>query len=227
MTRASEPSTPVAGGEVRAAQSDDEAASGTRRHSDPRRTTNDQRPLFQLARLRATLEELIRSTPFVDCGVMSSGASPRRPCSMNGSALHARRRFFAEGGAAAGRLDVVPKDVFTDPKVKIAAAACLTEGQLWDISDPLFPCTVDETCRTHLDNALVEVWHSSALTWDSNIVLFGDEHGGGVVPGCGSTNDTSGNIRFYKNNGAGAPRRSSGAMRCRARSRRRSARRPR
>jgi hypothetical protein len=96
---------------------------------------------------------------------------------------------------------------FTDPKVNIAAAACLTEGQLWDISDPLFPCTLptEETCHTHIDNVLVEVWHSSAFTWDSNIVLFGDEHGGGVAPGCGGTADTSGNIWFYKNNGAGSP----------------------
>jgi hypothetical protein len=94
---------------------------------------------------------------------------------------------------------------FTDPKVELAAAACLTEGQLWDISDPLFPCTVDETCHTHIDNTLVEIWHSSALTWDANIVLFGDEHGGGSGPGCGGTNDPTGNIWFYKNNGAGAP----------------------
>jgi hypothetical protein len=94
---------------------------------------------------------------------------------------------------------------FTDPKVNIAAAACLTEGQLWDITDPLFPCTVVETCHTHIDNALVEIWHSSAFTWDSNLILFGDEHGGGVVPGCGGTTDPTGNIWFYKNNGAGAP----------------------
>jgi hypothetical protein len=94
---------------------------------------------------------------------------------------------------------------FTDPKVEVAAAACLTEGQLWDISDPLFPCTIDETCHTHIDNTLVEIWHSSAFTWDSRIVLFGDEHGGGSAPGCGGTADTSGNIWFYRNNGAGAP----------------------
>jgi hypothetical protein len=94
---------------------------------------------------------------------------------------------------------------FTDPKVQVAAAACLTEGQLWDISDPLFPCTVDESCHTHLDNSLVEVWHSSAFTWDSRIVLFGDEHGGGSAPGCGGSTDPTGNIWFYKNNGAGTP----------------------
>jgi hypothetical protein len=94
---------------------------------------------------------------------------------------------------------------FTDPKIEMAAAACLTQGQLWDISDPLFPCTVVETCHTHIDNELVEIWHSSAFTWDSEIVLFGDEHGGGSAPGCGGSTDTSGNVWFYKNQGAGAP----------------------
>jgi hypothetical protein len=94
---------------------------------------------------------------------------------------------------------------FTDPKVEVAAAACLTEGQIWDISDPLFPCTVDESCHTHIDNSLVEIWHSSAFTWDSRIILFGDEHGGGSAPGCLGTADPTGNIWFYKNNGAGAP----------------------
>jgi hypothetical protein len=96
---------------------------------------------------------------------------------------------------------------FTDPKVQMAAAACLTQGQLWDISDPLFPCTLptQETCHTHIDNALVEIWHSSAFTWDSEIVLFGDEHGGGSAPGCGGEGDTEGNVWFYKNEGAGAP----------------------
>jgi len=96
---------------------------------------------------------------------------------------------------------------FTDPKVEMAAAACLTEGQLWDISDPLYPCTLptQEYCHTHIDNSLVEIWHSSAFTWDSRIALFGDEHGGGQAPGCGGPNDPTGNIWFYKNNGAGAP----------------------
>jgi len=96
---------------------------------------------------------------------------------------------------------------FTDPKVEVAAAACLTEGQLWDISNPLYPCTLptQEACHTHIDNPLVEIWHSSAFTWDSEIVLFGDEHGGGSAPGCAGSSDTSGNIWFYKNEGGGAP----------------------
>jgi hypothetical protein len=93
---------------------------------------------------------------------------------------------------------------FTDPKVEAAAAACLTEGQLWDISDPLFPCTIAETCHTHIDNAVVEIWHSSAFTWDAEVVLFGDEHGGGSGPGCTGA-DTEGNIWFYKNVPPGTP----------------------
>jgi hypothetical protein len=109
------------------------------------------------------------------------------------------------GEALPGTIGCHDITAFTDPKVEVAAAACLTEGQLWDISNPLFPCTEVETCHTHIDNALVEIWHSSAFTWDSRIVLFGDEHGGGSAPGCGGTADTSGNIWFYKNNGVGAP----------------------
>jgi LVIVD repeat len=87
---------------------------------------------------------------------------------------------------------------FTDPKVNVAAAACLTEGQLWDISDPANPCTIDETCHTHVDNEAVEIWHSSTFTWDARVVLFGDEHGGGLAHGCDSEAEVMGNIWFYK-----------------------------
>ncbi|MDQ3162447.1 MAG: hypothetical protein M3Q92_06390, partial [Actinomycetota bacterium] len=83
----------------------------------------------------------------------------------------------------------------------------LTEGQLWDITDPANPCTLptQETCHTHIDNPFVEIWHSSALTWDGEVVLFGDEHGGGSAPGCFGSQDPSGNIWFYKNQGPGWP----------------------
>ena len=98
---------------------------------------------------------------------------------------------------------------FLDPKTgkTLAAAACLTEGQLWDITDPANPCTLptQETCHTHIDNPFVEIWHSSAMTWDGEIALFGDEHGGGSGPGCGGSGDPSGNIWFYRNQGPGAP----------------------
>jgi hypothetical protein len=100
--------------------------------------------------------------------------------------------------------------VFTDPKVMQAAAACLTEAQLWDISNPLYPCTQEAAtpaapknqgpdCHTHIDNPLVELFHSSAYTWDARVVTFEDEHGGALTPGCTGPQDTTGNIWFYKN----------------------------
>jgi hypothetical protein len=94
---------------------------------------------------------------------------------------------------------------FTDPKVQVAAAACLTEGQLWDISDLENPCTQDPSCHTHIDNESVEIWHSSTLTWDGKIVLFGDEHGGALLHGCNGSLDTTGNIWFYRNVEPGTP----------------------
>jgi hypothetical protein len=97
-------------------------------------------------------------------------------------------------------------DAFTDPKVQTAAAACLAaDGQLWDISDPANPCTDDEACHTHMDNPLVEFWHSAAFTWDAEIVMFWDEHGGGMAHGCNGSTDTTGNIWFYKNVPPGSP----------------------
>jgi hypothetical protein len=97
-------------------------------------------------------------------------------------------------------------NAFTDPKVQTAASACLAaDGQLWDISDPANPCTDDESCHTHVDNPLVEFWHSAAFTWDAEVVMFWDEHGGGMAHGCNGPKDTTGNIWFYKNVRPGTP----------------------
>jgi hypothetical protein len=62
---------------------------------------------------------------------------------------------------------------------KLAAAACLSVGQLWDISRPLAPRAI----RT-LTTPQVKAWHSSAFTWDGRRVAFGDEAGGGVLGRC-------------------------------------------
>lgn len=91
------------------------------------------------------------------------------------------------------------------PKFEVAAAACLSEGQLWDISDPANPRTNDSLGHTHIDNESVEVWHSSAFTWDGAVTLFGDEHGGGAAPGCTGPEDTTGNIWFYRTVPPGTP----------------------
>jgi len=56
---------------------------------------------------------------------------------------------------------------------KIAAAACLSQGQLWDISDPLHPVVTAD-----IDTPDVDIWHSAAFTPDGRYVTFGDEYFG-------------------------------------------------
>ena len=70
-------------------------------------------------------------------------------------------------------------DISVLTPLKIAAAACLSVGQLWDIEDPTNPVPL----RT-FDIPEVAAWHSAAFTWDGERVAFGDEAGGGNLPRC-------------------------------------------
>ncbi|MDQ4051644.1 MAG: hypothetical protein M3237_02955 [Actinomycetota bacterium] len=54
-----------------------------------------------------------------------------------------------------------------------AAAACLSQGQLWDISDPLAP-----RVTANIDTPDVDIWHSAAFSPDGKLVTFGDEYFG-------------------------------------------------
>lgn len=54
-----------------------------------------------------------------------------------------------------------------------AAAACLSQGQLWDISDPLAP-----RVTANIDTPDVDIWHSAAYSPDGKLVTFGDEYFG-------------------------------------------------
>jgi hypothetical protein len=90
--------------------------------------------------------------------------------------------------------------------LKIAAAACLGEGQVWDISDPANPKTTGSG-HTHVPvigpTGLVnttEIWHSAQFTWDGKYVVFDDEHGGGMGSGCAGGTDTVGNGWIYRVN---------------------------
>jgi hypothetical protein len=84
-------------------------------------------------------------------------------------------------------------DISVFMEIKLAAGACMAEGQIWDISDLENPVTVG---RIHNPN--VEFWHSAAFTWDGSTVLFGDEAGGGVSPRCRTTDpSTLGAIWIY------------------------------
>jgi hypothetical protein len=84
-------------------------------------------------------------------------------------------------------------DIQVFMELQVAAAACLSEGQLWDISDLENPVTTDRV----FDDT-VDIWHSAAFTWDGSIVVFGDEFAGGAGPGCMDPNDDIGRVWFYK-----------------------------
>jgi hypothetical protein len=78
-------------------------------------------------------------------------------------------------------------------ELKLAAAACLSEGQIWDISDPVHPVTLHR-----LHNPNIQIWHSGAFTWDGKLAIFGDEAGGGGQAWCKSGDpDTTGAAWFY------------------------------
>ena len=64
---------------------------------------------------------------------------------------------------------------------KLVGAACISESQMWDISDPLRPRIL-----SHIVNPAINIQHSTTFTWDGKMLIIGDELGGAAVsPGCG------------------------------------------
>jgi hypothetical protein len=84
--------------------------------------------------------------------------------------------------------------VFKD--LGLAAGACMSEAQLWDISDPLNPELLWRFDHPAVDPDKVDLWHSAAFSWDGSIVAFGDESGGGGQPRCTDPDDLQGRIWF-------------------------------
>jgi hypothetical protein len=90
-----------------------------------------------------------------------------------------------------------------NPKFHVAGAACLEEGQLWDITDPENPSTLG--AHSHIRNPFITLpsrglWHTASFSNDGEIVLFTDEwEGAGLRGGCQGPQDTRGNVWFYKN----------------------------
>jgi hypothetical protein len=91
--------------------------------------------------------------------------------------------------------------------LKIAVAACLGEGQVWDISNPLLPKTTAPNGHTHVRNEFpegpaspnaTEIWHSAQFTWDGRYVVYDDEHGGAEAPGCAGSGERIGNGWIYR-----------------------------
>ncbi|MDA0564945.1 hypothetical protein LG943_11515 [Streptomonospora sp. S1-112] len=70
-------------------------------------------------------------------------------------------------------------DITVYPKRDIAAGACMGDGVIMDISNPVKP-RVTETVR----DENFAFWHSATFTNEANAVLFTDELGGGGAPTC-------------------------------------------
>jgi hypothetical protein len=84
--------------------------------------------------------------------------------------------------------------VFTE--LGLAAAACMSEAQLWDISDPLNPQFLWRYDNAAVQPAKIDLFHSASFSWDGKVVAFGDESGGGGAARCTDPGDEQGRIWF-------------------------------
>jgi hypothetical protein len=97
-----------------------------------------------------------------------------------------------------GTADVSPNmgchDVTVFLARKLAGAGCITESQMWDISDPAKPKVI-----AHIPNPRNNIHHSASFSWDGKILILGDELGGAeAAPGCASDeNGDLGGLWFY------------------------------
>lgn len=87
-------------------------------------------------------------------------------------------------------------DISVFVELKLAAAACMSEAQLWDISDPAHPIFRQRFDDPVINNRNTDLWHSAAFSWDGKIVAFGDESGGGSAARCANPDDLRGRIWF-------------------------------
>lgn len=85
----------------------------------------------------------------------------------------------------------------------LAGAACLTESQLWDISDPAHPVVA-----SHIVNPAINIHHSTTFDWEAQTLVIGDELGGAAAsPGCLTGGHAPiGALWFYDVSDPGAPR---------------------
>lgn len=80
------------------------------------------------------------------------------------------------------------------PEKNIVIAACITEAQVWDISNPAKPKIL-----ARITNPDVQIWHSAAFTWDGKYAIISDEYGGAAGGGgcAGDKDSTVGAMWFY------------------------------
>lgn len=96
-----------------------------------------------------------------------------------------------------GTLDVSPEigchDVTIFPDGKHAAAACIGETQIWDVSDPAKPSIL-----TRIYNPSIEIHHGTGVTWDGKVLAIADEFAGSVTGECvGDQQSPIGALWFY------------------------------
>jgi len=84
-------------------------------------------------------------------------------------------------------------DVGVFMPLHLAAVACLSEAQLWDIADPLHPQVL---AHIQEPDPGFEIWHSATWTWDGKYVIFGDESESGSCHG--DQTEMDGRVWFYK-----------------------------
>lgn len=95
--------------------------------------------------------------------------------------------------------DVTPSigchDLTVFPKKDLAAAACISENQIWDISNPRAP----ETLAHEPMPEGMQIAHSASFTWDGKYVILSDEYGGAAGGGgcAGDENSNIGAMFFY------------------------------
>lgn len=87
-------------------------------------------------------------------------------------------------------------DISVFVELDLAAAACMSEGQLWDISDPLNPVFLWRYDNPAIKPENIDLFHSASFSWDGSIVAFGDESGGGGAARCVNPDDDQGRIWF-------------------------------
>ena len=88
---------------------------------------------------------------------------------------------------------------------RMGAAACLTESQLWDLSNPAEPKVISRIPNPNGMN----LSHSTAFTLDGRRLVIGDELGGAAAsPGCVSEDQrfVSGGLFFFDIADAASPR---------------------
>jgi hypothetical protein len=94
-------------------------------------------------------------------------------------------------------------DVTVFTGLALAAAACISESQMWDISNPAEPRVI-----AHIVNPAINIHHSTTFTWDGDTIVIGDELGGAAAaPGCldGDTHLPLGALWFYDVSDPSAP----------------------